>query len=141
MPVFVSVVCDGNCNMSQSLGFDHRNETYGDMLDAIGGSGWKVEKDGKDLRCPICAEGPPANVYEKAARTEARDLIMLFAQDPAFIKKHHSDFLENGTLTFQGALRAGRTTIKARYVDGKCTCCDGDALVCAERHAESRSCG
>ena len=102
MPIFVNAVCDGDCNMAQGLGFDDRNETYADLLAALEGTGWKVGEDGKDLRCPVCAEGPPADVYEKAARTEARDLMEIFNRDPAFVKKHYPEILENGDLTILG---------------------------------------
>ncbi|KKK64800.1 hypothetical protein LCGC14_2980520, partial [marine sediment metagenome] len=122
-------------------GFDNRSETYADMLAALEGAGWKVRKDGKDLRCPMCAQGRPADVYEKAARTEAQNLMEIFNRDPAFIKKHYPGTLdENGILTITGALEGGRIAVASRYVDGVCTCCDGDASKCAPRHAENRSC-
>jgi hypothetical protein len=55
VPIHVCVACDEDgCGRAQSAGFDRRDETYGDLLDALAEAGWEVGEDGR-LRCPECA--------------------------------------------------------------------------------------
>ncbi len=46
MGYYLTVVCDtSECSIAQSLRFDERAETFGDMLDALQSKGWDISGD------------------------------------------------------------------------------------------------
>jgi len=107
---------------------------------------WVEEFEGKVvLSCGISkfdevsrlADLGPAALCVDVAHGHSNRMVNLVGD----IKKHYPGTLdENGILTITGALEGGRIAVASRYVDGVCTCCDGDASKCAPRHAENRSC-
>lgn len=62
---------------------------------------------------------------------ESADLIDLYERDPVAFKAGRS---------VVEALAYMHKLIPARYVGGKCDLCKGEALRCAVRHAQGRSC-
>lgn len=79
-------------------------------------------------------------VLEQAIVKETVDLLRTWQQDPGFVKKYYPELVSRGPLVWSVVREYAELQVRRRYVNGKCTLCDGDATKCAPRHGIGRSC-